>query len=315
MPTSTAEIITSRPARYVKQLVSHLGVKAAAGLAGDGRGTITLDAGTCVLRPAGDRLELIAAAADLPALAQVQDVVGGHLVRFGAGEDLAVDWTPPAAAESMRIIDPVASDYLLTHGTQADDVLQELVVKTREVTGDAAGMQVAADEGTLLTMLTRLVAARLAVEVGVFTGYSTLCIARGLAAGGRLLACDVSEQWTAVGRPFWQRAGVADLIDLRIAPAIETLRALPAEPAIDFAFIDADKVSYPAYYEEIVTRLRPGGLVVLDNVFLAGRVFDPACQQEHHRGMRRLNDLIAADDRVEAVMLPVRDGVTLARRR
>jgi caffeoyl-CoA O-methyltransferase len=315
MPTSTAEVITSRPERYIKQLVSHLGVKADAGLAGDGRGTITLGQGTCVLRPAEDRLELIAAAPDLSALAQVQDVVARHLVRFATAEELTVDWTPAATAESMRIIDPVASDYLLAHATPADEVLQELIVATREATGDAAGMQVAPDEGALLTMLTRLVGARLAVEVGVFTGYSTLCIARGLAAGGRVLACDVSEEWTAVGRPFWQRAGVADVIDLRIGPAIETLRALPAGPAIDFAFIDADKVSYPAYYEEIVTRLRPGGLVVLDNVFLGGRVFDPACQEEHHLAMRRLNDQIAADDRVDAVMLPVRDGVTLARRR
>lgn len=315
MPISTAEVVTSRPERYIKQLVSHLGVEATAGLAGDGRGTITLGQGTCVLRPAGDRLELIASAADLPALAHIQDVVARHLVRFGTGDELKVDWTPPAGADDLRIIDPVASDYLLAHGTPADEVLQELVARTQEVTGDAAGMQVSPDEGTLLTMLTRLVGARLAVEVGVFTGYSTLCIARGLAAGGRLLACDVSEEWTAVGRPFWQRAGVAEAIDLRIGPAIETLRALPADPAIDFAFIDADKVSYPAYYEEIVARLRPGGLVVLDNVFLGGQVFDPACQEEHHQTMRRLNDQIAADERVEAVMLPVRDGVTLARRR
>jgi caffeoyl-CoA O-methyltransferase len=176
-------------------------------------------------------------------------------------------------------------------------------------------MQIEPDEGTLLTMLTRLVGARLAVEVGVFTGYSTLCIARGLAAGGRLLACDVSEEWAAAGRPFWERAGVADRIDLRIAPAIETLRALPAEPAVDFAFIDGDKDGYPRYYEEIVSRLRPGGLVALDNTFLGGRVLDPACQEKHHVAIRRLNDRIAGDDRVDAVMLPVRDGVTLARKR
>src|SRR5579875_614984 len=251
MPTSTAEVITSRPGRYIKQLVSHLGVKATASLAADGRGTITLGDGTCVLTPAGDRLELIASAADLPGLAHVQDVVARHLVRFGSGDELEVDWAPPVAAADMRIIDPVASDYLLTHGTPAGEVLQELAARTREVTGGAAVMQVAPDEG-----------ARLAVEVGVFTGYSTLCIARGLAAGGRLVACDVSEEWAAVGRPFWQRAGVADVIDLRIGPAAETLRALPAEPAVDFAFIDADKVNYPAYYEEIVARLRPGGLVV-----------------------------------------------------
>jgi caffeoyl-CoA O-methyltransferase len=303
MPTCTAEINTSRPGRYIEQLASPL--------AGDGRGTIGVGQGTCVFRADGDRLELIAAAPDLPGLARVQDEVARRLARFA----LAADWTAPVSGEDMRIIDPVASDYLLTHSTPADEVLQDLQARTREVTGDAAMMQVAADEGALLTMLATLVGARLAVEVGVFTGYSTLCIARGLAAGGRLLACDVSEQWTAVGRPFWQRAGVADRIDLRIGPAIETLRALPSGPAIDFGFIDADKVSYPAYYEEIVARLRPGGLVVLDNVFQGGRVLDPACQQEHHRVIRRLNDQIAADDRVETVMLAVRDGVTLARRR
>jgi predicted O-methyltransferase YrrM len=315
MPTSTAEVITSRPTRYVKQLVSHLGVKAAAAVDGDGRGTIALGAGTCVLRPGGDRLELLAAAPDEAALAHLQDVVARHLVRFATTEELTVAWTPPAGAESMRIIEPLASDYLLTHGTPPDEVLRELAARTREVTGGAARMQVAADEGTLLTMLTRLVGAHLAVEVGVFTGYSTLCIARGLAPGGRLVACDVSEEWAAVGRPFWARAGVADRIDLRIGPAAETLRALPAEPAIDLAFIDGDKEGYPAYYEEIVPRLRPGGLVAVDNVFLGGRVLDPACQQEHHVAMRALNDWIAADDRVDAVMLPVRDGLTLARRR
>ncbi len=164
-------------------------------------------------------------------------------------------------------------------------------------------------------MLTQLVGARSAVEVGTFTGYSSLCIARGLQPGGRLLACDTSEEWTAVAREHWERAGVADRIELRIAPAAETLRALPDEQSIDIAFIDADKVNYPLYYEELVRRLRPGGLVVLDNVFLGGRVLDPAFQEEHHVAMRRVNDLIAADDRVDAVMLPVRDGVTLARRR
>ncbi|MFD7611877.1 O-methyltransferase [Streptomyces sp. NPDC059828] len=211
--------------------------------------------------------------------------------------------------------EPVVGEYLLSHHTPADEILSELAAATREATADAAGMQISADEGTLLTMLTRLTGARFAVEVGVFTGYSTLCIARGLADGGRLLACDVSEEWAAIGRPYWERAGVAERIDLRIAPALETLRALDTEPVIDIAFIDADKDNYPAYYEEIVDRLRPGGLVVLDNVLLGGRVLDPAYQEPRHMAMRRLNDLIAADERVDAVMLPVRDGVTVARRR
>jgi caffeoyl-CoA O-methyltransferase len=164
-------------------------------------------------------------------------------------------------------------------------------------------------------MLTRLTGARFAVEVGVFTGYSSICIARGLADGGRLLACDVSEEWTSIAREYWQRAGLADRIDLKLAPALETLRALPGEPGIDIAFIDADKSGYPGYYEQIVPRLRPGGLVVLDNVFLGGCVFDPAYTEPRHQAIRELNDFIAADDRVESVMLAVRDGATLARKR
>nr|BFE82611.1 class I SAM-dependent methyltransferase [Planobispora longispora] len=176
-------------------------------------------------------------------------------------------------------------------------------------------MQISHDEGAFLTMLVRMTGARRAVEVGVFTGYSSICIARGLPADGHLLACDVSTEWTSIAERYWERAGVAGRIELRIAPAIETLRALPAEPEIDFAFIDADKTGYPAYYEELVPRLRPGGLVVLDNVFLGGRVFDPACQDEAAVTMRRVNEIVAGDERVDSVMLPVRDGVTVARRR
>ncbi|GAA3441515.1 O-methyltransferase [Planomonospora venezuelensis] len=215
----------------------------------------------------------------------------------------------------MSVLDPVVGDYLLAHCTPADELLRELADETRRATGGAAGMQVSHDEGALLTMLVRMSGARRAVEVGVFTGYSSICIARGLPADGRLLACDVNPEWTSVAERYWDRAGVAERIELRIAPAIETLRALPAEPHLDFAFIDADKAGYPAYYEEIVTRLRPGGLVVLDNVFLGGRVFDPAFQDEDAVAMRRMNEITAADDRVESVMLPVRDGVTIARRR
>jgi predicted O-methyltransferase YrrM len=258
---------------------------------------------------------MIATARDFEALASVQDIVTRHLLRFATQEDLDVDWTAPVMGDSTQIIDPVVSDYLLTHCTPADDLLQELVIETRQATGGASEMQISQDEGAFLTMLVQMVGAHRAVEVGVFTGYSSICIARGLPSGGRLLACDVSDEWTSIARRYWERAGVADRIDLKIAPAIETLRALPAEPAIDIAFIDADKVNYPAYYEEIVQRLRPGGLVVLDNVFLGGRVLDPAYQEEHHLAMRRLNDLMVDDDRVDSVMLPVRDGVTLARRR
>ena len=157
-------------------------------------------------------------------------------------------------------------------------------------------MQVSQDEGELLTMLARLVGARRAVEVGVFTGYSSICIARGMAAGGHLLACDVSEECTSIARRYWKRAGLEDRIELRIGPALDTLRALPAEPVLDLAFIDADKVSYPYYYEELVSRLRPGGLLIMDNVLLGGRVLDPDspnpaalghAPDERGRGQRR----------------------------
>ena len=215
----------------------------------------------------------------------------------------------------MDIVNPALDAYLLAHSTAPDDLLRDLIAETSTMTGGAAGMQISADEGTFLTMLVRMIGARSAVEVGVFTGFSSICIARGLPADGRLLACDVSEEWTSIARRYWKRAGLSDRIDLRIAPALQTLRALPAGPVVDFAFIDADKVGYPQYYEELVTRLRPGGLVVLDNVLRGGRVVDPPYRDPADSTIRALNDLVAADARVDSVMLPVRDGVTIARRR
>lgn len=217
----------------------------------------------------------------------------------------------------MEIVNPALNEYLLAHcsASPEDEVLGELAEETRRVAGDAAGMQISRDEGALLTLLVGLVGARRAVEVGVFTGYSSICVARGLPAGGRLVACDVSEEWTAVARRYWERAGVADRVELRLGPAVDTLAALPPDRVIDFSFIDADKVSYPRYYEELVTRTRPGGLIVLDNVLRSGRVVDPAAVDAADVAIRQVNDVIVADDRVESVLLPVRDGVTLARRR
>lgn len=214
----------------------------------------------------------------------------------------------------MDIVDPAINDYLLAHCTPADDVLRDLAAETLQVAGDDSGMQITQDEGTFLTMLVRLTGAKQAVEVGVFTGFSSISIARGLPADGHLLACDVSTEWTSVARRYWKRAGVDHRIELRIAPAADTLAALPADPVIDFAFIDADKANYPRYYAELVTRMRPGGLIVLDNVLRSGRVADPRYRDESDIAVRRTNDTIAADPRVESVMLPVRDGVTLARK-
>ena len=151
--------------------------------------------------------------------------------------------------------------------------------------------------------------------MGTFTGYSALCIARGLAPGGKLICCDVSEEWTAIARKYWQRAGLADRIDLRLAPAVETLRSLPAGEWIDFAFIDADKANYANYYEEILARMRPGGLIVFDNVLWMGQVVNPDDQSDNTTALRALNDQVAADPRVECVMIAVSDGLTLARKR
>jgi caffeoyl-CoA O-methyltransferase len=211
----------------------------------------------------------------------------------------------------MDIVAPAVNDYLLAHSEAADDVLRDLADETHRELADRAVMQISHDEGELLTMLVRLVGARRAVEVGTFTGYSSICIARGLPEDGHLLCCDVSEEWTSIARRYWGRAGVADRIDLRIAPAVETLRALPTGPHLDFAFIDADKTGYAAYFEEVVTRVRPGGLIVLDNMLRDGRVLDP--QNDDDRAIDALNDALLADERVDVVLLPVRDGVSLAR--
>lgn len=205
-------------------------------------------------------------------------------------------------------------DYAAAHGTwPEDEVLADLRAETRAL-GPLAGMQIGADQGQLLTLLARLAGARRAVEVGTFTGYSALCIARALPEDGTLVCCDVNEEWTAIGRRAWVRAGLADRIELRIGPAIETLRALPDEP-LDLAFIDADKPAYLDYWRELVPRVRPGGLLVADNVLWSGRVADPSADDADTRALRAFNDAVAADERVEVAVLPAFDGLTLARRR
>lgn len=204
--------------------------------------------------------------------------------------------------------------YLLAHGSTPDPVQQSLIDATAAL-GPVARMQIAPEQGAFMTFLVRLLGVRRAVEVGTFTGYSALAVARGLAPGGRLLCCDVSEQWTAIGREHWARAGVADRIDLRIAPALDTLRALPRERTIDFAFIDADKGNYANYYAEIVERLAPRGVLLVDNVLWSGKVIDPAVDDADTAAIRAFNDLVVADARVDTVMLPIADGLTLVRRR
>jgi caffeoyl-CoA O-methyltransferase len=206
-------------------------------------------------------------------------------------------------------------DYAVSRGDwQPDQVVRELQRETAAL-GDVASMQIGADQGQLLTMLARLVGARQAVEVGTFTGYSSLCIARGLADGGRLLCCDVSSEWTSIAARAWQRAGLRDRIELRIGPALETLRTLPAEAYLDLVFLDADKPGYRSYWQELVPRVRPGGVLLADNVLWSGAVADPDASGENVTALREFNDLVAADDRVEAVMLTAFDGLTIARKR
>ena len=204
-------------------------------------------------------------------------------------------------------------EYLVAHGAGIDPIAQELIDVTAELGGISA-MQIAPEQAAFMTMLTRLLDVRFAVEVGTFTGFSALSIARGLAPGGRLLCCDVSDEWVSVGRPYWERAGVADRIEVVIAPAAETLAALPDDPPIDLAFVDADKASYPVYYEEILRRLSPRGIILVDNVLWGGQVADPDADLEENPGtahIREFNDHVVADPRTAQVMLPIADGLTL----
>jgi len=211
-------------------------------------------------------------------------------------------------------LSPAIHDYLVAHGTPPDEVQRSLIEETAAL-GGISVMQVAPEQGAFMTVLTRLVGARRAVEVGTFTGYSALAIARGLPDDGRLLCCDVSEEWTAIGRRHWDRAGVGDKIELRIGPALETLRALRVEEVVDLAFIDADKVSYRDYYEEILARLRRNGVILVDNTLWMGAVVDPKADDDGTKAIRAFNDFVAADERVDCVMLPVSDGLTILRKR
>ena len=202
--------------------------------------------------------------------------------------------------------------YVVGHSNPLDPVASGLVARTAAL-GDVSGMQIGADQFTFMGLLARITGARRAVEVGTFTGLSALAVARNLAPGGRMICCDVSEEWTALGREAWAEAGVADRIDLRIAPAIETLAGDlfgDGEP-IDLAFVDADKPGYVAYHDALVPLLRPGGVLAVDNTLWGGAVIDPDESDEGRTAIRAYNDHAAADDRVDTVMLTIGDGVTL----
>ncbi|WP_046775032.1 O-methyltransferase [Streptomyces yangpuensis] len=214
---------------------------------------------------------------------------------------------------STKITDELYQ-YMLDHNPPLDAVQRGLVARTYAKFPDVAGMQSAEEQGPLLAFLVRLTGARHIVEVGTFTGFSALSMAQALPPDGRLIACDVSEEWTAYGRQAWEEAGVADRIELRIAPALETLRAMPAEPHIDMAYVDADKESQISYWEELVPRLRPGGLIVTDNTLFHGTVLD-ASATGSAAGVRAFNDHVTADPRMDSVLLAISDGLTLSRKR
>jgi len=216
--------------------------------------------------------------------------------------------------EKFTALTPALYDYLVVHNRPPDAVLRDLAAETAAL-GPISVMQISVEQGAFLTLLGRLLGARRAVEIGTFTGYSGISIARGLAADGHLLCCDVSEEWAAIARRYFARAGVAERITLRVAPAIETIRALPATPEIDLVFIDADKTGYRAYYEELLPRVRPGGIVAFDNVLWAGHVVDPSDTSENTSAIRALNDFLVTDERVDLAMVPISDGLTLVRKR
>jgi predicted O-methyltransferase YrrM len=206
--------------------------------------------------------------------------------------------------------------YLVEHGVREPDILRRL----REETADLPqhDMQIAPEQGALMALLVGLIGARRCIELGTFTGYSSLAVALALPADGEIVCCDVSEEWTSVARRYWSEAGVADRVDLRLGPALETLDDLIAGGAsgtFDFAFIDASKREYPDYHERILRLLRQGGLAVYDNVFWDGDVLDESKTDPDTLGVRRLNDRLMADERVSISMIPVADGLTLVQKR
>ncbi|WP_150242209.1 O-methyltransferase [Nocardiopsis quinghaiensis] len=215
---------------------------------------------------------------------------------------------------SSESLTPELHTYIVDHSEPVDEVLADLAEETARLFPDYQGMQIGPEQGAFTTLLTRISGARDVVEVGTFTGYSSICFARGLPEDGHLLALDVSDAWTSVARRYWERAGVADKITLRLGPALETLRALPPEPQFDLAFVDADKEGYVGYWEELVPRVRRGGLVLADNTLSHGRVVDTSATSPAVRGIREFNDRLVADERVAQVLLPVGDGLTLARK-
>lgn len=214
------------------------------------------------------------------------------------------------------LLTPELAGYVRHSSEAPDDVVDDLLVETAALAGRGAApptFQIAPEQGVFMQLLTRALGVRRAIEIGTFTGLSALCIARGLPEDGSLICLDRSEEWTAVARRYWARAGVDDRIDLRLGDALTTLRSLPRAESFDLAFVDADKTGYPTYVEELYGRMTPNGVVLLDNTLRAGKVLDP--QSDDDRALVALNAALAADPRWETVLLPIADGLTMLRKR
>jgi caffeoyl-CoA O-methyltransferase len=217
-------------------------------------------------------------------------------------------------ASGTEHVSPRLHEYVVAHGSPPDALLRGLMEETARRFPDRVILQIGPEQGTFMTLLSRLAAPRLAVEVGTFTGYSSICLARGLADGGRLICCDVNEDWTALAQEYWRKADLADRIELRLGPAADTLRALPPDASLDLSFIDADKTGYAQYWDEIVPRTRSGGIILVDNTFLHGRIFD-ADPDPDALAIREFNEYVLTDTRVDLSMLSIGDGLTFARKK
>jgi caffeoyl-CoA O-methyltransferase len=216
-------------------------------------------------------------------------------------------------------VDERTHRYIVEHGARQDDVLRRVQEETAAM-GQVSEMQIAPDQGAFMTLLTRASGAREALEIGTFTGYSAICIARGLEPGGRLLCCELSEEYAEIAARNIEDAGVADRVEIRVGPATDTLAALPDREVFDLTFIDADKTGYPVYYEEAIKRARPGGLILLDNVLAGGRIAVdddevPENRRDSVAALRQVNDTLAKDERVDVAMVAIADGLTIARKR
>jgi len=217
--------------------------------------------------------------------------------------------------DKFTAMTPELHAYAVEHSAHRDELMQRLIEETEQAAGEMAVMQTAPEQAALLTVLVRAIGADRALELGTFTGYGTIAIARGLPEDGYLLSCDISDEWARIAERYVAADGLSDRVEIRLGPALETLRELPRSDRFDFAFIDADKPSYPAYYEQCVELLRPGGLLVVDNVFRGGSVVDRDAEDESVRAIRELNQRLSTDQRMISATVAVADGIAVAVKR